>query len=115
MKSKTIRSISAMALAVFFAFCVTATTAFAEELPVDIPTPEKASVSQKVDVSNNKDPDISTKFYMYIPQDVVANDYPQMGDEGISTQWLLAGAMISGVVFLGMTAYANSEEKSHIA
>ena len=86
--------------------------AFAEELPVEIPGPGEATVSDEVDTANNYDPNMGTQFYMYIPPDVVANDYPQMSDTGIATQWLLCGALACGLGYLGATAYAANKEKT---
>ena len=115
MKVKTFRKVSAALLAVMLAFGAFSMTALAEELPVDIPTPDKATVSEETDKATNEDPDMGTKFYMYIPPDVVPNDYPQMGDEGIPVQWFLAGAMVSGVAYLGATAYAHGGKKEAVA
>lgn len=90
-------------------------SALAEEIPIEIATPDKATVSDETDKTTNEDPDMGTQFYMYIPPDVVANDYPQMGDEGIPTQWLLIGAIASGVAYLGTTAYAHGGKKEAVA
>ena len=94
MKTKAFRKVSAALMAIMLVFGAFSMTAFAEELPIDIPTPDKATVSEETDKATNEDPDMGTKFYMYIPPDVVPNDYPQMGDEGISAQWFLAGAVV---------------------
>lgn len=116
MKIKNFPKMStAIIMAVMLVFGASSMTAFAEELPTDIPTPDKAAVSSETDKATNEDPEMGTKFYMYIPPDVVPNDYPQMGDEGISVQWFLIGAIVSGVTYLGVTAYANGEKKEAVA
>lgn len=115
MKTKAFQKVSAALMAVMLMFGAFSLTALAEELPIDIPTPDKATVSDETDKATNEDPDMGTKFYMYIPPDVVSNDYPQMGDEGVSLQWLLAGAVASGVAYLGATAYAHGGKKETVA
>lgn len=115
MKIKIFQKVSATLMTVMLILGASSVTAFAEELPIEIPTSDKATVSEEMDKATNKDPDIGTKFYMYIPPDVVPNDYPQMGDEGISVQWFLIGAIVSGVTYLGVTAYANGEKKEAVA
>ena len=115
MKTKAFRKVSAALMAIMLVFGAFSMTAFAEELPIDIPTPDKATVSEETDKATNEDPDMGTKFYMYIPPDVVPNDYPQMGDEGISAQWFLAGAVGSGLAYLGATAYAHGGKKEAVA
>lgn len=115
MKTKAIQKVSAALMTIMLVFGVFSMTAFAEELPIDIPTPDKATVSEETDKTTNENPDMGTKFYMYIPPDIVPNDYPQMGDEGIPVQWFLAGAIVSGVAYLGATAYANGGKKEAVA
>lgn len=115
MKIKNFPKMStAIIMAVMLVFGASSMTAFAEELPTDIPTPDKAAVSLETDKATNEDPEMGTKFYMYIPPDVVPNDYPQMGDEGVPVQWFLAGAVVSGVFYLGVTAYATHDEEKEI-
>lgn len=106
------RKVSAIFLTLSLALCTCVTCAFAEELPVEIPGPGEATVSDEVDKADNYDPNMGTQFYMYIPPDVVANDYPQMSDTGIATQWLLLGALVCGLGYLGATAYAANKEKT---
>lgn len=115
MKIKTFRKVPAALMAVMLMFGAFSMTAFAEELPIDIPTPDKATVSAETDKATKENPDMGTKFYMYIPPDVVPNDYPQMGDEGIPVQWFLAGTIVSGVTYLGATAYAHGGKKETVA
>lgn len=115
MRNKAIQKMSAVLASVMLALGAFSVSACAEELPIAIATPDKATVSEETDKATNKDPDMGTQFYMYIPPDVVANDYPQMGDEGVSTQLLMACAIMSGVAYLGMTAYAHGGKQEAIA
>lgn len=112
MKTANLRNVLAVLLVAILALSMCTVVAFAEELPVDIPSPDKATVSGETDTATNTDPDMGTKFYMYIPPDVVANDYPQMGDEGIPVSLFLTGAVVSGLAYLGFSAYANKERRS---
>lgn len=112
MKTARIRGVAAALLAVVLVFSMCSVVAFAEELPVEIPSPDKATVSDEKETATNTNPDMGTQFYMYIPPDTVANDYPQMGDEGLPVGMFLAGAVVSGMTYLGLSAYANKEKKS---
>ena len=64
MKTKAFRKVSAALMAIMLVFGAFSMTAFAEELPMDIPTPDKATVSEETDKATNEDPDMGTKFYM---------------------------------------------------
>ena len=89
----------------------TAFTAFAAtDYPGKIPSAGNAEVSEEVDTATNEDPEMGTKFYIYIPPDPTANDYPKMADEGIAVQWFILGAIVSGLIYLGVTAYDDKEE-----
>ena len=63
MKTKAFRKVSAALMAIMLVFGAFSMTAFAEELPIDIPTPDKATVSEETDKATNEDPDMGTKFY----------------------------------------------------
>ena len=81
--------------------------AWAEEMPVDRATPSKATVSAHVDTATNSKPSMGTQYWMYLEPDAVVNDIPKMGDEGLSTEMLLAAALIAGAVYVGACCYAN--------
>lgn len=104
-------NVAALFLAVVMSIGMLMTVASAEELPVAVPSPDKATVSDEKETATNTDPDMGTKFYMYIPPDAVVNDYPQMGDEGISVNTLLLGTIVSGIVYLGLTDYASKKPR----
>lgn len=110
-KNRNAWKVSAVVLALSIAISAFSITAMAEELPVGLPTPDHATVSQETDNATNTDPDMGTKFYMYIPPDVVAKDYPQMGDEGVSVNIFLAGAALSGIGYLATSAYAKEKKQ----
>lgn len=119
MKIKNIRKqIFAVILSAAVAVSATMMTGFAEEIPVKIPTPGNATVSDELDSTNAGIGDVSigTQFYMFIPPDpdTTVNDYPQMGDEGIGTQVFLVGAIISGLAYLCLSGYAHSEDKRQV-
>lgn len=119
MKAKNIRKkIFAAVLAAAVAVSATLMTGFAEKIPVKIPTPGNATVSDELDSTDAAAGDVSigTQFYMYIPPDpdTTVKDYPQMGDEGTGTQVFLIGAIVSGLVYLGLSGYANSGDKRQV-
>lgn len=86
---------------------------FAEELPIDKATPDKATVSEKVDQATNTDPEIGTQFFMYIPPDIVEQDIPKMGDEGVPTSTLVLAALATGAGFLTVSKYAFADRRGH--
>lgn len=105
---------SAALLAASLAVGATCIPAFAEECPVKIPAPGQATVSEKVDSTGYRDPNIGTDFWMFMspdPDSPSIKDYPQMGDEGISSQLLMMGAIASGILYLGLSEYADSNAK----
>lgn len=111
---KNVRNKLASLLVVFIAMSMTCITAFAEECPVRIPAPGEATVSDTVDSTGYRDPNIGTDFWMFIapdPESPSIKDYPQMGDEGISSQLLMIGAIASGILYLGLSGYSGSNVK----
>lgn len=102
MKKKLITVVTAALLA-----AVLACPARAEEMPVEQATPNKATVSEQVDTATNNKPSMGTQYWMYLEQDAVVSDIPKMGDEGLSTEILLAAAMIAGAVYVGACCYAD--------
>lgn len=88
-------------------FC--AVPAFAEEMPVEKATKDKATVSDELDTA---DPSMETNYYMYIEPDLISKDIPKMGVDGFSTELLLAVAAVAGISYLGVSAYAYSGEES---
>ena len=102
MKKKLITVTAAALLA-----AVLACPAWAEEMPVDWATPNKATVSAQVDTATNSKPFMGTQYWMYLEPDAVVSDIPKMGDEGLSTEILLAAAMIAGAVYVGACCYAD--------
>lgn len=114
MKIKNVRNqLSASVLAICLALSVTCIPAFAEQCPVKIPAPGSATVSEELDMTGYNDHKIGTDFWMYIPPDpdTVVKDYPPMGDEGFSSTGLMLGAIVTGIVYLGLSVYANSNNK----
>lgn len=102
MKKKLITVVTAALLA-----AVLACPAWAEEMPVDRATPDKATVSAQVDTATNSKPSMGTRYWMYLEPDAVVNDIPKMGDEGLSAETLLVAAMIAGAVYVGACCYAD--------
>ena len=102
MKKKLITVTSAALLA-----AALACPAWAEEMPVDRATPSKATVAAQVDTATNSKPSMGTQYWMYLEPDAVVNDIPKMGDEGLSTEMLLAAALIAGAVYVGACCYAD--------
>lgn len=102
MKKKLITVTAAALLA-----AVLACPAWAEEMPVDRATPNKATVSAQVDTATNSKPSMGTRYWMYLEPDAVVNDIPKMGDEGLSAETLLVAAMIAGAVYVGACCYAD--------
>lgn len=102
MKKKLITVVTAALLA-----AVLACPAWAEEMPVERATPNKATVSEQVDTATNNKPSMGTQYWMYLEPDAVVSDIPKMGDEGLSTEILLAAALIAGAVYVGACCYAD--------
>lgn len=113
-RKKVRNTLSASLLAVSLAISATCIPAFAEECPVKIPAPGQATVSDEVDSTGYRDPKIGTDFWMVMspdPESPSIKDYPQMGDEGISSQLLMVGAVASGILYLSLSRYAGSNAK----
>lgn len=102
---------AAVILSLALAFSCTSITAFAEELPIDKATPDEATVSEEVDEATTTDPEMGTKFFMYIPPDVEEQDIPKMGDEGIPTSMLVAAALMTGAGYLLVSKHAFAEHR----
>lgn len=102
MKKKLITVTAAALLAAVLACPVRA-----EEMPVNRAAPNKATVSAQVDTATNSKPSMGTQYWMYLEPDAVVNDIPKMGDEGLSTETLLAAALIAGAVYVGACCYAE--------
>ena len=102
MKKKLIAVTAAALLAAVLACPVRA-----EEMPVNRAAPNKATVSAQVDTATNSKPSMGTQYWMYLEPDAVVNDIPKMGDEGLSTEMLLAAALIAGAVYVGTCCYAD--------
>lgn len=102
MKKKLITVTSAALLAAALACPVRA-----GEMPLDRATPDKATVSAQVDTATNSKSSMGTQYWMYLEPDAVVNDIPKMGDEGLSTEMLLAAALIAGAVYVGACCYAD--------
>lgn len=115
MKGKSARRWSKVVVSLVLALGAFSVPSFAEELPVQLPTQEKASVSKEVDEATNQKPEAATKFYMYIPPDIIEKDYPEMGDEIFPARYLMLGAMVSGVAYLSAAAYSNGDKKASSA
>lgn len=111
--AKTFGKVIAVISTLLILLSVTALTAFAaSDYPGKIPSPGETEVSEEVDTATNEDPEMGTKFYIYIPPDPTANDYPNMADEGIAVQWFILGAIVSGLVYLGVTAYGKYDKET---
>ncbi len=107
MKKKTLISI----LTVIISLSIISVSACAKELPVEIPSPNNATVSEEVDVAKNTKPDMGTDIYMYIPPDVVANDYPNMGDNEMEVELPMIISILSGSSYLALSFIARGRKR----
>ena len=102
------KRLAGIVLAVALTVSCAVVPAFAEELPIDKATPDEATVSEEVDQATNTDPEIG-----YIPPDIVEQDIPKMGDEGVPTSTLVLAALATGAGFLTVSKYAFADRRGH--
>lgn len=117
MKRKIARKVSTLVCVAALVLCCSGAVFATSGLPAEVnrATPNSATVSDKKDVATNKDPDMSTQFYMFMEPDLVVVDYPKMGDEGLDVSLLMWAALLAGTAYLGVSAYADSPVQKHAA
>ena len=109
MKSKTLMSI----FTIIISLSIISITTYAKELPVEIPSSDKATISEEVDIAKNTKPDMGTDIYMYIPPDVVVNDYPNMGDNEMSVKFPMIISILSGSAYLALRFIARGGKRNN--
>ncbi len=106
MKKKTLISI----LTVIISFSIISISAYAKELPVEIPSSNQASVSKEVDIAQNTKPNMGTDIFMYIPPDVIENDIPNMGDNN-TVEFPMIISILSGSSYLALSFIARGGKR----
>ena len=92
-------------VAVLALCAVLAQPVWAEEIPIEKASEHGATVSNEVDTASNHDPEMGTRYFMYIPPDPVY-EMPKMGDDSTSRKQLAWITLGTGLGYLVVSFYA---------